>query len=111
VGYVAAILMTCDVGSATSDASPSTSLSAGIGGDAEVVVGSGTNYWTWKSRRAFIVFSSARIRSNLAESDLVKMVVVAGSTTSAMTALHRDGSGTKLIRTSYSKIDPVLTLP
>jgi hypothetical protein len=76
VGSMAAVLTTCDVGSATSDASPSTSLSVGIGGDVEVVVGSVANWWTWKSRR---VFSSARIRSNVAESDLVKMVVVAGS--------------------------------
>jgi hypothetical protein len=111
VGSVAAVLTTCSVGSTTSDASPSMSLSADIGGDAEVVVGSGANCWTWKSRRAFIVFSSTRIRSNLGESDLVKMVVVVGSTAPAMTAMRRDGSGTKSIRTSYSKIDLVLTLP
>jgi hypothetical protein len=97
----------CNMGSATSDASPSTNLSASIGGDAEVVVGSGNNCWTWKSRRAFIVFSSARIRSNLAESDLVKMVVVARTTAPAMTVMRRDGSDTKLIQISYSKIDRV----
>jgi hypothetical protein len=73
VGFVAVVLTTCSVGSATSDAFPSTSLSAGIGGDAEVVVGSGANCWTWKSRRAFIVFSTARIQTNL-----VKIVVVVG---------------------------------
>jgi hypothetical protein len=39
------------------------------------------------------------------------MVVVAGSMTPAMTVMRWDGSGTKLIWTSYSKIDLVLTLP
>jgi hypothetical protein len=91
VGYVTTVLTTCSMGYATSDASPSTSLSAGIGEDAEVVFGSGANCWSWKSRCAFIVFSSARIRSNLAESDLVKMVVVVGS------MARQDGSGSKLI--------------